>query len=524
MEILVKICSYFCSHCSSYGTLHHSSEDNQCLVSLCRTSRTLRVAAEDVLRHACILDHHTLDSISMHKDEQRLAKFIWKICQDDEAASSVKTISLLRPIDTYYWFDEEYIMRLRLQLPLPTYWKNYKGFCAMQRAMLDKHGISMQLGQSASQIVAALTHAAPNLESLRFVVCSGLDLAQSWVNARPLSRLKSLELIPKGGPFQEPISRMEFNLTARLFELTPNLKTLRLAGFEILCRQTPPCFYPQLCAHEAECSLLPRTLSSIVMSKVKSGQLVHLFDDCPNLIDIEILIEYPFLTCVAELEELPSQFEPAFTGRRESLQRLVVSVEDLFMSWKSQEKAEEKEKEFLADKDHCDSLSYQAINMHFGGMTALKHLALDHYLLFSELRRYSTAACERSDCEWTAVAAVLPASLETLCVGVLVSWVHMHAFLAALYDARLRGELIHLRTVKLISHYGASSTMIQKIDLLGKMLKHMGVQVVIGREPDVPYSLVGKRRHLLSASLHESFNRESYNRKSDYRINYPFLS
>lgn len=476
MELLVKICSYFCSHCSSYGTLHYSSDDNQCLVSLSRTSRALRVAAEDVLRHACVLDDHTWYTIPMCEDEQRLAKFIWKICQDDEAASSVKSVSLLRPVQTGYW-------------------EKSKEFRAMQRAMLDKHGIKMQLRQSASQVVAGLTHAAPNLESLRFV-CSDVDLAQDWVNARPLIRLKSLELIPERDHNQRPRYGMDFNLTVRLFELTPNLETLRIAGFTIFCRQTPPCGEYPRCTHETQCSLLPRTLSSIVMEDVVHIQLVHLFDDCPNLIDVEIFIKYPSLTHAVS--------EPAFAVRRESLQRLVVSVEDWFPNEMLPEEAEVKGKEWLLFNYRPGRSGYNVINMHFGGMTALKHLAVDQCLLFSELCRYSKAACEPSVCEWTAVAAVLPASLEILHVGVLVAWVHMHAFLAALYDARLRGELVHLRTVRLTPHYAPSSVMIPRIDLLGKMLKSIGVHL-IRMKLNVPDSYVGKRRHLLSASLHDSY-------------------
>jgi hypothetical protein len=74
----------------------------------------------------------------------------------------------------------------------------------------------------------------------------------------------------------------------------------------------------------------------------------------------------------------------------------------------------------------------------------------------------------------------------------------MHAFLAALYDARIRGELVHLHTIKLMPHYVPSSTMIQKIHLLGKMLKRIGVQVM-RMEPDVPSSFVGQS--LLTCSL-----------------------
>lgn len=408
-EILHMIFSNLCIHCynplpSLMPDLNTSlcRVDKSTLAHLCRASKTFRDIAQPVLFHYFVLNT-TAYQFRVRRLRAQLLKFLRVLCVRPDLAQAVRALGLrpgkfwkdVYPIDHITWHAMGHIDLL--------------GFQDYSR---DKPAsISLSL---ASRL---LLRVCPNLEYLRVVVpfYGGLN----WCDVKPMPSMRVLELVSR--------PQMQFRLIDldEAFRCLPNLTSLNLSGVCLHCKHhwDPDIGVPHLCDHRVW-DILPSSLKKITADSVYIYRLAHLFDNCPQLEDLEMHIGY------SNHDWMLTPPLGALEERRHTLRRLVVNI----VNWRDYIAFPSPPE--MPRPDNC----YYNVNMAFQKMTNLEFLGVDQPIIECEAHRAGFVDL---------LSGALPESLRTLHIGYVTRKRTLVSQLHDLRDKKLQGRFKYLTEVRI---------------------------------------------------------------------------
>lgn len=465
-EILEAIFENLCIHCQhphaasipDFDT-RCGREDKQALASLCQTSRSICSVAQPMLFH-----YFNINNIAgSTRPKATLHKFVRALYLRPDLAHAVRAIELLPPPN---WNDAYPVDRAT--------WHALRN-----NQEYDENGITdVRPSVPLARIAPLVTKLSPNLEYLRLIAPS-LDKFEGWGDIAPLSRMRVLEVV---SPCDQHFRMVDL---PNVFRALPNLEIfrgshhMRLSCAHHFSGQQMHAFAPNLCDHRPW-EIVPPTLTKAIVGHVDLFRLGTLFDNCPNLEDLEMFL-------VPGTYDWENVMPPdgALVSARGSLRRLVVTMHD-WLGWIRFPGMFEK-------KTGAGGISYRA-NMAFRKMPILEDLAVDQCLLHADV----VHATEGQAVDQLSLA--LPDSLRSLHVGYVVSWQHLQPQIRNLAARRKAGYFQSLATVRVDPYIP-----IPKADLEAerRLMGELGIDFVIGTNQPVQH---GQSQQMLTISPGSRYN------------------
>ncbi|KAH8892722.1 hypothetical protein GQ53DRAFT_805701 [Thozetella sp. PMI_491] len=450
VEILQLMLSNLCVHCQHPRTSAAIPLDTDlgrinkhALAQLSCTNSTLRRVCQPVLFHYFVINA-SQKHVRLKRLRAQLSKFLRTICQRPDLGEAVRALSLLAPSD---WRDVYPIDK-----------NTWASVPEVDHLMQSRTGLSGEPGYRAGQpaklslrkMTVLLLANTPSLDYLVLQV-PNYGGHREWDTAKPLTRLRVLTLLPS------PNSLFIVQNLANFFRLVPQLEILSMKDASLLCphhfSSHPDADAPKDCNHRPW-EVLPSTLRKITISNVEIFRLPHLFDHCPSLEDLAILLISN--SAWAWINVPPPR--GAFEGARKTLRHLVVCMPD------------------SGDFEQAtgpSGICYQA-NLSLLNLELLESLEINQALLHAEVRRIRDGAVNE-------LSLVLPRQLRALRIGYVISWSHIREQLYDLASSKVAGQLNSLVTVQ-VDLFASPSE--QEVEAVDSTMRDAGIdfKVSVGRK------------------------------------------
>ncbi|KAH8881183.1 hypothetical protein GQ53DRAFT_812776 [Thozetella sp. PMI_491] len=456
-EVLHQICGHLCLHCRNpEGDAipcfdnEHGRENKKDLAQLACTSKRLRQVVQPVLFHYFVV--HSTFTVSAKRARDQVLAFLRVLCQRPDLADEVRALSLIPPTA----YNDSYPMDHATWRIISTLEPVAREF-PQHTLTTGRPNFRKPAKKSLFEITPWMLAAVPKLERLTMEVPNHNSFDE-FKHLKPNPRLRILELIHDPGHIFILID------LGNLFRYASRVEILHAVDMSLLCAhhygRGENWDAPRVCDHTPWEGVLPPTLHQISMSHVEISKLAHLFDSCPQLEDLEILLTY---MPQWDWSTIPPP-NGACEGIRRTLRRLVISYGDSY--W------------WIEEPGGWDSRTgvegaYYNANMGFRNFESLEILEVEQLFLHADLKRLSPQSLHE-------LSRVIPERLRVLHIGYVASWAYLQPQLLDLISQKRAGNLSHLVIVRIDPWFEIEQ---ESLKLVSDAMRDAGISFSVGKNP-----------------------------------------